>query len=129
IAKAVQKLREVSLTQGQQTANELIYDLLTLPPTFDERIDGDTKAFSMSYIDWNDWSKNEFHVTAEFSVTRSGRADTFRCDIIAFVNGIPVAVIENKARYKELKDAVVQIRDYQRADGIPELFKYVQVVL
>jgi len=129
IAKAVQKLKEVSLTQGQQTANEIVYDLLTLPPTFDEHIDGDTKAFSMSYIDWKDWSNNEFHVTAEFSVTRSGRADTYRCDIVVFVNGIPLVVIENKARDKELKDAVVQIRDYQRADGIPELFKYIQIAL
>ncbi|MBK8205333.1 MAG: type I restriction endonuclease subunit R [Planctomycetes bacterium] len=129
IAKAVQMLKDVSLIQGQQKANESVYDLLTLPPSFDEKIDSDTKAFSLKYIDWSDWKNNDFHVTAEFSVTRSGRADTFRCDIVVFVNGIPLAVIENKPRDKELKDAVTQIRDYQRAEGIPELFKYIQIVV
>jgi type I restriction enzyme, R subunit len=129
LKKAVQKLKEIGLASGTQRANQQVHDLLMLGHSFDETIGDATKAFSLKYIDWLNPENNTFQVTAEFSVNRSGRADNYRCDIVVFVNGMPLAVIENKARDKEVRDAIVQLRDYQAADGIPELFKYVQVVL
>ncbi len=129
IQKAIQKLKDVSLVQGQQQANEDVYDMLVLGESFEENIDGDTKSFTLKYIDWKNPQNNVFHVTAEFSVTRAGRADTWRPDIVIFVNGIPLAVIENKSREVEVALAISQTLRNQGADDIPELFKYVQVAL
>lgn len=50
IEKAIQKLKDVSLIGGQIAAASDTYDLLTLGESFDETIDGETKAFSLRYI-------------------------------------------------------------------------------
>ncbi|MBP9890316.1 MAG: type I restriction endonuclease subunit R [Planctomycetes bacterium] len=128
LAKAVQKLKDVPLVQGFQWANEQVYDLLTLGESFEENIEGDTKSFSLKFIDWRNPQNNAFHVCAEFSVTRAERADCYRPDIVLFVNGIPFGVIENKARQVPVDEAIGQMTRNQSAEGVPELFKYVQMV-
>lgn len=128
IEKAIQKLKDISLSGGRIAAAEDTYDLLTLGESFDETIDGDTKAFSLRYIDWNDPSNNVFHIAAELPVVRSGRRDFHRPDLVLFVNGIPLAVLECKRRDVPIDSAVKDMLEYQRAGGIPELFKSVQIV-
>src|SRR6202035_4990051 len=75
IGKAIQKIKDISLTGGRNAAAQDAYDLLTLGESFDETIDGETKSFSLRYIDWSEPSNNTFQVTAEFPVARSGRRD------------------------------------------------------
>lgn len=129
IEKAIQKLKDVSLIGGQIAAASDTYDLLTLGESFEETIDGETKAFSLRYIDWREPRNNVFHVTSEFAVPRAGSRDTHRPDLVLFVNGIPVAVIECKARSILIDEAIKDMLEYQKGDGIPELFKSVQVVV
>ena len=79
--------------------NEKIYDLLVLGKSLPQTIDGDTKSFPLLYIDWNPetfLTNNVFHVTEEFEVERTASHETRRPDIVLFVNGIPLAVIECK---------------------------------
>lgn len=82
--------------KGLRGTNQDIYDTLVLGTTITKAIDGDSKSYSFRFIDWDNPANNAFHVTAEFSVERTGSFQTKRCDIVAFVNGIPVLVIENK---------------------------------
>ncbi len=130
INKAIQTLKEVSPGHGRMKANERTYDLLTLGKSFNENIDGTSKSYSLNYIDWNNPERNLFHVTAEMSITRQGRNDSYRPDLVVFCNGIPLAVIECKARDHELDQAIEQmIRNQDAEAGIPELFKYAQVLV
>jgi type I restriction enzyme R subunit len=129
IEKAIQKLKDVSLIGGQNLASSDTYDLLTLGESFDETIDGETKAFSLRYIDWREPRNNVFHVTSEFAVPRVGSRATHRPDLVLFVNGIPVAVMECKARGVPIDEAIEDMLEYQKGNGIPELFKSVQVVV
>lgn len=48
----------------------------------------------LKLIDWDNFAKNKFHVTTEFTC-RNGE-DEFRPDITIFVNGLPLSFIEVK---------------------------------
>jgi type I restriction enzyme R subunit len=115
--------------KGLKGTNQDIYDTLVLGTTITKTIDGDSKSFSFRFIDWETPENNSFHVTAEFAVERTGTTQTKRCDIVAFVNGIPLLVIENKRPTESLKKAGSQLVGYQNEDNIPQLFHFTQLLL
>ena len=115
--------------KGLRGTNQDIFDTLVLGTTITKAIDGDSKSYSFRYIDWENPKKNVFHVTAEFAVERSASSQTRRCDVIAFVNGIPVLVIENKRPTESLKKAGSQLIGYQHEDNIPQLFHFAQLLV
>lgn len=130
ILAAVQALKDVA-DEGLIQTNEKIYDLLTLGKAMQQSIDGDTKSFQLDYMDWQRPENNVYHVTEEFVVERSGSHETRRPDVVLFVNGIPLAVIECKR--PDLKDPIgqavsQQVRNQQR-DQIPRLFHFAQLLL
>ena len=115
--------------KGLRGTNQDIYDTLVLGTTITKSIDGDSKSYSLRYIDWERPENNVFHVTAEFSVERTASSQTKRCDIVAFVNGIPILVIENKRPTESLKKADSQLIGYQNEDNIPQLFHFAQLLI
>ncbi|MGQ4809422.1 hypothetical protein NKDENANG_02839 [Candidatus Entotheonellaceae bacterium PAL068K] len=118
--------------KGLRSTNQDIYDTLLLGATITKTIDGDSKSYSFRFVDWEQPDNNRFHVTAEFSVacTVGARTNrTKRCDIVAFVNGIPFIVIENKRPTESLNKAGSQLIGYQNADNIPQLFHFAQLLL
>lgn len=115
--------------KGLRGTNQDIYDTLVLGTTITKSIDGDSKSYSFRYIDWERPENNAFHVTAEFSVERTASSQTKRCDIVAFVNGIPVLVIENKRPTESLNKADSQLIGYQNEDNIPQLFHFAQLLM
>lgn len=115
--------------KGLRGTNQDIYDTLVLGTTITKSIDGDSKSYSFRYIDWERPENNVFHVTAEFSVERTASSQTKRCDIVAFVNGIPLLVIENKRPTESLKKADSQLIGYQNEDNIPQLFHFAQLLI
>ncbi len=115
--------------KGLRGTNQDIYDTLVLGTTITKSIDGDSKSYSFRFIDWEKPENNVFHVTAEFAVERTGTTQTKRCDIVAFVNGIPVLVIENKRPTESLKKADSQLIGYQHEDNIPQLFHFAQLLI
>ena len=96
IENGVLAMRNIPMEGGYLSGNEAVYTLLTLGKAFEQSIDGDKKSYTMRFIDWERPERNVFHVTEEFAVTRTGMADTYRPDIVLFVNGIPLVVIECK---------------------------------
>ena len=130
IAKAIEALRDLPF-EGLVRTSEKVYDLLTLGKSLDQTIDGETKGFTLRYIDWLNPRNNSFHVTAEFEVERTGSRETRRPDIVCFVNGIPFVIIECKR--PDEKDSLEQamnqnLRNWQE-DEIPHLFIHSQLVL
>ena len=77
-----------------------------------------------------------YHVADEFVVERSRSRDTRRPDIVLFVNGIPLVVIEYKrpdlersGGEKAVAEAISQMLRNQRPDEIPHLFVFSQLLL
>lgn len=133
IENGVLAMRNVPMDGGYLSANEAVYNMLTLGKSFEQSIDGDKKSYTMRYIEWDDpdMTKNVYHVTEEFTVTRAGSSDTYRPDIVLFVNGIPLVVIECKR--PDVKgaeeQAVSQHLRNQQEDGIRSLYVYSALLL
>src|SRR5690606_1108969 len=78
---------------------------------------------------------NSFLFTEEFSVLRSGGVEARRPDIVCFVNGMPLVVIEAKRpdghakKGPTVEEGISQSLRNQRPDEIPHLFAYSQLLL
>lgn len=131
IRGAIDAIKNVPMFDGLVTTNLKIYDLLTLGKSFEESIGNDRKSFTINYIDWNNIENNVFHVAEEFEVNRTSSDKKYRPDIVLFVNGIPLCIIECKRPdIKEpLEEAKSQHLRNQQEDGIPHLYKYSQILL
>ncbi len=129
IGQAVKDLNEDLLT-GLISTNEKIYDMLTLGKSYTERMaDGTTRSFDIKYIDFEHPENNDFYVTEEFSVLRMNGKDNARPDIVLFINGIPLAVIECKDSSVPIIQAISQNIRNQKNDYIPQLFKFIQIAM
>lgn len=134
IREAVELLVDDPL-QSLMVANARIYELLTLGTSLPQTIDGDRKSFSLHYIDWQHPERNVYHVSDEFAVEKRGSHSTRRPDIVLFVNGVPLAVIECKRADKDhhgekaVALGIEQLGVYQREDEIPHLFVPSQLLL
>ena len=130
IAKAVESLRDLPF-EGLVRTSEKAYDLLTLGKSLEQSIDGETKGFTLRFIDWENPRNNVFHVAAEFEVARTGSHETRRPDIVCFVNGIPFVVTECKRPdvKDSLDEAIKQNTRNWQEDEIPQLFVHAQLVV
>jgi type I restriction enzyme R subunit len=131
IENGIQILKNLPMNEGYIAASEKAYNLLTLGQALEQSVDGDKKSFTLQYIDWKNISNNVFHVTEEFSVMRSTRKEHYRPDLVLFVNGIPLCIIECKRpdMKKPLKQAISQHLRNQQEDGIRSLYVYSQLIL
>lgn len=131
IIAGIDALKNLPMSEGYISASQAVYDLLTAGKTLEQIVDGDKKSYVMQYIDWNNIENNVFHVTEEFAVSRTGMNDTYRPDIVLFVNGIPLCVIECKR--PDIKDslnqAISQHLRNQKEDGIRSLYVYSALLL
>ena len=129
IGQAIKDLNE-DLVTGLISTNEKIYNLLTLGKSYQENmVDGTKRSFDIKYIDFEHPENNDFYVTEEFSVLRMNGKDYARPDIVLFVNGIPLAVIECKDASVPIIQAISQNIRNQKPDYIPQLFKFIQIVM
>lgn len=118
------------LTDGLVRTSEKIYDALLLGKSFCESVgNGRLLSFNLKYIDWEHIENNVFHVTQEFAVDSRDKQHNARPDIVLFVNGIPFAVIECKSPLIEVNQAIEQTIRNQQNDYIPQLYKFVQIVM
>lgn len=131
ITNGIEALRNVPMDEGFVSASQSVYDLLTAGKTLEQSVDGNKKSLTLQYIDWLNTQNNVFHVTEEFAVSRTGMTDTYRPDIVLFVNGIPLCVIECKRPdiKESLTQAVSQHLRNQKEDGIRSLYVYSALLL
>jgi type I restriction enzyme R subunit len=129
-----------ALNEGLLNANERLYNHLLYGISVTEFVDGRKANPTVALIDWQNPKNNSFTFTEEFSITRSGgagssSADRRRPDIVCFVNGIPLVVIEakrpdgNSKKGPTIDEGISQSLRNQRHDEIPQLFVYSQLLL
>lgn len=131
IERGILALKNLPMNEGYIAACEKVYNLLTLGQALEQSVDGDKKSFTLQYIDWKNISNNVFHITEEFSVMRSTSKEHYRPDLVLFVNGIPLCIIECKRpdMKEPLKQAISQQIRSQQEDGIRNLYVYSQLLL
>ncbi len=133
VLKAVDELAGVSLNEGLMVANERITNLLLLGTSLEENLEGGTKrSFSFKFIDFENLQNNDFYVTEEFEVSRVSQSDAQkhrRPDLVLFINGIPIVVIELKKSSVSFENGIKQLEKEQGKDEIAHLFKYIQLTI
>ncbi|MCZ8367954.1 type I restriction endonuclease subunit R [Flavobacterium sp.] len=131
IERGILALKNLPMNDGYIAASEKAYNLLTLGQALEQSVDGDKKSFTLQYIDWKNIGNNVFHVTEEFSVMRSTSKEHYRPDLVLFINGIPLCIIECKRpdMKEPLKQAISQHLRNQQEDGIRSLYVYSQLTL
>jgi type I restriction enzyme, R subunit len=81
--------------------------------------DGTQRIERVRYVHWTASDENDFLAVRQFRV--AGPLHNRRADIVLFVNGIPLVLIELKASHRRAEDGYRDnIRDYR--DTIPQLF-------
>ncbi|QDT91742.1 type I restriction endonuclease subunit R [Gimesia algae] len=115
---------------GLVKTNEQAYDLLTLGKAQEQTIDGNKRSYTLQYIDWDHPENNVYHIADEFEVERTASHELRRPDIVLFVNGIPMAVIECKRpdEHDAVEVGISQHLRNQRQAEIPGLFVYSQLL-
>lgn len=131
----VSELCSPALNEGLQAANERLYNHLLYGMSVTEFVDGKKVSPTIPLIDWHNPHNNRFTFTEEFRVMRSAGIEARRPDIVCFVNGLPLVVIEakrpdgNAKKGPTIKEGISQSLRNQRPDEIPLLFAYSQLLL
>lgn len=124
--QAVDTIRQNrSLHATLESANEEVYRLLRdgVEVTITDPETGNQTKQTLRVIGWNPDDMGANHFLAVQQVWGESELYTRRPDIIVFVNGIPLVIIELKAVHRHLRDAYDEnIRDYK--DTLPEWMWY-----
>lgn len=113
-----------SLIQNNREFHRLLRDGVKVQ--FQE--DGETKADFVGLFDFENADNNEFLAVNQFTIR--GPKNTKRPDIIIFINGLPIAVLELKNPADEnttIFESYKQLQTYK--DEIPDLFVYNELLV
>ncbi|WP_027909344.1 type I restriction endonuclease subunit R [Pseudomonas sp. URMO17WK12:I4] len=112
----------------QLSANRLFHRLLVSGVPVQYQKDGETRGDFVRLIDWADVRGNEWLAVNQFSI--QGPKHIRRPDIILFVNGLPLVLLElkNSADVNaDLDKAFNQLQTYK--EQIPDVFKYNEILV
>lgn len=85
---------------------------------------------TVNYINWDDWSQNDFAIAEEVTVKRvTEDLKHRRPDMVVYVNGIALAVIELKRMSVSVANAIRQNRRNQEDGEICQFFTTVQLIM
>lgn len=92
-AEAIKEIQRIASPELLSN-NEAFHRLVTEGIPVIKRMDGEERGDRVRLIDFTDIYNNEFVVTNQFTIIENG--NNKRPDIILFINGIPLVVIELK---------------------------------
>lgn len=125
IGSAVTKFKQAAgnIGIGLYNANKEVYRLLRYGVNVNAEC-SDNKRY-VQLIDWNNPAQNDFQIAEE--VTIHGKSDR-RPDLVVYINGIALAVIELKRSRVSVHEGIRQNIRNQQDDYIPRFFTTVQFV-
>ena len=124
---ALQRVMDLSIP-SLLSANRAFHKLLVGGVPVQYQKDGETRGDFVRLVDWQEASRNEFWAVNQFTI--KGPHHTRRPDIILFVNGLPLVLMELKNPADQTADiwkAYDQIQTYKAQ--IPDVFQYNEVLV
>src|SRR5690554_3873633 len=120
---------------GLMEYNQSIYDLLVNYLSVEQDLGAGRKGQTVKVIDFDNPENNEFLCTNQFKI--EGINQNIIPDIVCFVNGLPLAVIECKSPYvaDAVAEGINQLRRYANLrspeddEGAQKLFWYNQLMV
>ena len=136
IEQIVRELSALSLAEGLLPANERLYAKLALGITVTEFMpDGKKHQPTIAVVDWADPAANRWDVTEELEVLSAQGTHHRTPDVVCFVNGLPLVVMEAKrpegtqVHKAMVEEGISQHLRNQRPDEVPQLFAYAQLLM
>lgn len=122
IDEAILKLNDFDAGSLLQK-NIVFMDYLQNGITVKYAVNGEERSSVVRLIDYTDAAKNDFYVVNQYAFVENG--NNRRPDIILFINGMPLVLMELKSPSKDevgAENAYNQIRNYMQ--DIPSMFYY-----
>lgn len=126
INMAIAELVKVSgnQTKSLYEVNKEVYSLLRYG--VQKKASSADKPKTIFFIDFEDLSKNDFYVAEEVTVKGN---NTKRPDVVLYVNGIALCVIELKRSTVSISEGIRQNLDNQKDTFIKNFFNTIQLVI
>jgi type I restriction enzyme, R subunit len=124
---AFKQVQDLGIT-ALLSANRQFHKFLVNGVPVQYQKDGETRGDFVRLIDWKSPEKNEWVAVNQFTI--KGPKHTRRPDIILFLNGLPLVLLELKNPADENADiwkAYDQIQTYK--EQIPDVFQYNEVLV
>ena len=130
VDRAVEDLVRVSrdTTKNLYERNRNVYDLLRYGAKV--KPDPQSQAETVWFIDWQNYESNHFAIAEEVTVRiRVGELPTKRPDVVLYVNGIALGVLELKRSTVSVSEGIRQNLENQRGEFIQHFFSTIQWVM
>ncbi len=124
---ALQQVKDLG-TPILLSANRRLHHLLVTGVPVQYQKDGETRGDFVRLIDWADPARNEWLAINQFTI--KGPKHTRRPDVILFINGLPLVLLELKNPADETASiwkAYDQIQTYKAQ--IPDVFQYNELLV
>lgn len=124
IRRAVNALIEAGKKPDLYYANKEVYSLLRYGASVKENVSVHNRT--VKFINWDEPLKNDFYIAEEVTV----RGEHIkRPDIVLYVNGIALCVIELKRSTVSVSEGIRQNLDNQSDDFIKPFFSTIQLIM
>ncbi len=128
IRKVLNELKRAADVGGTKTlyaANQKVYDLLR----YGVRVQPDTgqQRITVKLIDWENPHKNHFGIAEE--VTLQSQNTNKRPDLVLYINGIAIGVLELKRSTVSVSEGIRQNITNQRIENIGQFFSTIQLIM
>ena len=129
--EAIRKLKEAAVCANKDAlynSNKAVYNTLRYPVSVSQGAGLPNKQVWL--INWNDPLNNFLHIAEEVTVRKQTLGEEHRRpDVVIYLNGIAVAIIELKKATVSVEDGINQNWRNQQEGQIPQFFSTAQLLI
>ena len=122
LEKVVRKLKNIQASTLME-ANQIVFDFITKKDSITEKPTPEAKPQPVFIIDYENIENNDFLIVNQMKY--NGIHKNSIPDIVVYINGLPLAIIEAKSPKVSITDAISDLAYYQ--ENSQKLFYYNQI--
>ncbi|MDN5095746.1 type I restriction endonuclease subunit R [Aliarcobacter butzleri] len=122
LEKVVRKLKNIQASTLME-ANQIVFDFITKKDSITEKPTPEAKPQPVFIIDYENIENNDFLIVNQMKY--NGIHKNSIPDIVVYINGLPIAIIEAKSPKVSITDAISDLGYYQ--ENSQKLFYYNQI--
>lgn len=122
LEKVVRKLKNIQASTLME-ANQIVFDFITKKDSITEKPTPEAKPQPVFIIDYENIENNDFLIVNQMKY--NGIHKNSIPDIVVYINGLPLAIIEAKSPKVSITDAISDLGYYQ--ENSQKLFYYNQI--